>query len=103
MIKVILESPYAGDVKINIEYAKKCLKHSLLQNEAPICSHLLHTQVLDDLIPEQRKLGIEAGLAWKTVADKHIFYIDLGMSKGMEYALEQAVKNGSHIEFRKIL
>lgn len=41
MVKVILESPYAGDVEKNIEYARLCLKDSLLRGESPIASHLL--------------------------------------------------------------
>jgi hypothetical protein len=88
MKKVILESPFAGDVKTNIEYARRCLKDSLLRGESPIASHLLYTQVLDDNNLEERNIGIEAGLAWKDVADKHIFYIDYGYSNGMLYAKE---------------
>jgi hypothetical protein len=105
MIRVILESPYTGDIERNIEYARLCVKDSLLRGESPICSHLLYTQegILDDDIPEERKLGIDAGLAWKGVAEKHIFYTDHGMSAGMEYGLAYAIKNGIHTEQRKIL
>lgn len=98
---VILESPYAGDIDKNIEYARECLRDSLLRGEAPLTSHLLYTQdgVLDDLKPNERKLGIDAGLAWMKVAEKHIFYMDLGMSSGMKYA----EKNSKlPIEYRKI-
>jgi len=42
-------------------------------------------------------------LAWLDVADKHVFYTDYGMSKGMEYAMEYAIKSGVMIEERKIL
>jgi len=103
MIRVILESPYAGDVKRNLEYARLCVKDSLLRGESPLASHLLYTQMLDDDIPKERKLGIDAGLAWKEVADKHVFYIDYGMSPGMEYALKYSVVTGARIETRKIL
>ena len=105
MIRVILESPYAGDIKRNLAYARKCVKDCLLRGESPIASHLLFTQegILNDDIPEERKLGIDAGLVWKGVAEKHIFYIDFGMSSGMEYALEQAFKNNIPTEFRNIL
>lgn len=101
---VILESPYAGNIKKNLDYARKCLKHSLSLGEAPIASHLLYTQegVLDDDIPEERQLGIDAGLEWKRVAEKHVFYCDLGISKGMEYAFEQAKKNNIPYEMRCI-
>jgi hypothetical protein len=104
MKKVIIESPYAGDIERNIKYARKCVKDSLNRNESPICSHLLYTQdgILDDNIPRERSLGINAGLAWADVADKHVFYIDYGMSVGMNYAMELAVENDMDIEFREI-
>lgn len=101
---VIIESPYAGDVEMNVEYARECLKHSLMLGEAPIASHLLYTQpgVLDDLIPEHRAMGINAGLAWRRVADKAIFYNDLGYSKGMIAALDLYASEGFEIEERSI-
>lgn len=91
MIKVLLESPYAGDVERNVEYLKKCLMDSLNRNEAPFASHAIYTFILNDSIEEERLLGINAGLAWKEVADKHVFYIDYGMSTGMKYAEEYAI------------
>ena len=105
MKKVIIESPYAGDVERNLGYARRCLRDSLRRGEAPIASHLLYTQdgVLDDLIPEERSLGINAGLEWLTVADKHIFYMDHGMSKGMKNALMRSIETDIEIEFRMIL
>ena len=103
MSKVILESPYAGDVERNIEYAKLCMKHSLTMGEAPLLSHLLYTQVLDDTIPIERAIGINAGLAWVDVADKHVFYVDYGYSLGMIAAKELAIKMRIVIEERKIL
>lgn len=64
MRRVIIESPYAGDVELNAQYARECLRDSLTRGEAPIASHLLYTQpgVLDDAVPRERALGIEAGL-----------------------------------------
>ncbi|WP_277969286.1 hypothetical protein [Sphingomonas echinoides] len=85
---VILESPYAGDVERNVAYARACLADSLARGEAPIASHLLYTQpgVLNDESADERALGIAAGLAWKSVADAQVFYVDLGWSKGMSAA-----------------
>lgn len=104
MIRVILESPYAGDIERNVAYARACVRDSLQRGEAPIASHLLYTQpnILKDEIPEERQWGIDAGLAWKVVAEKHVFYVDYGMSKGMEYAMEAAKQNGIPIEIRTI-
>lgn len=101
---VILESPYAGDIDKNIDYARKCMRDSLLRGEYPIASHLLYTQkgILDDLIPEERILGIEAGLAWGRFAEKTVVYTDLGISNGMKYGIENAIKNKRKIEYRKL-
>ena len=89
MERVIVESRYAGDIEANTAYARACLHDSLLRGEAPLASHLLYTQpgVLRDDIPEQRKQGIDAGLAWRIVADYSVFYIDHGWSPGMLQAL----------------
>jgi hypothetical protein len=105
MTKVILESPYAGDVQRNIEYARKCVRHSLSLGEAPIASHLLYTQdgILDDNNEMERMWGINAGLEWKSVAEKHVFYVDYGMSKGMEYGMKYATDHHIPVEIRKIL
>lgn len=61
---VVLESPYAGDVERNVRYARAAVRDCLDRGEAPIASHLLYTQpgVLDDLVPAERAMGIEAGL-----------------------------------------
>lgn len=104
MKRVILESPYAGDIERNISYARKCIRHSLSLGEAPIASHLLYTQegILDDDDHEERQWGIDAGLVWKEVAESHVFYIDHGISSGMEYAIDFATNNNIPIEYRRI-
>lgn len=85
MRRVILESPYAGDIAANELYARKCLHDCLMRGEAPLASHLLYTQphVLDEHKPEERKLGIDAGHSWYSVAEACVVYEDLGVSKGM--------------------
>ena len=101
---VILESPFAGDIDRNIKYARECLRDSLNRGEAPLASHLLYTQegVLDDLIEEERMLGINAGLEWVKMASLHVFYIDYGMSDGMKYAREYAKNLKIDTEYRTI-
>lgn len=105
MKKVIIESPYAGDTEKNIKYARMCLKHSLDKGESPLASHLLYTQkdVLDDNVLEDRKKGINAGLAWIECCDLHVIYIDLGISDGMMQAMDKSSKLGIKVEFREIL
>lgn len=99
---VIIESPFSGDVKLHTRYAKACLIDSLERGEAPIASHLLHTQVLRDDEPAARAMGIEAGLAWYRVAEKCVVYTDLGMSQGMAEGVARALLRGVPIEYRNI-
>ena len=104
MRKVILESPYSGDIKKNIAYARECVRDSLNKNEAPIASHLLYTQqgILNDDIAIERQKGIDAGLAWIDVAEATVVYEDLGISTGMKHGIKKAEEAGKPIEYRKI-
>lgn len=102
MMRVVLESPYAaksdfGILKNEI-YGEFCMRDCIVNyNEAPYASHLLYTRkyVLDDKKPEQRKLGIGAGFFWRDVATKTVFYIDLGMTPGMELGITDCEKKGN--------
>lgn len=97
-----MESPYAGDVERNVEYARACMRDCLNRGESPLASHLLYTQVLDDDVPDERRRGIDAGLAWGTVADSSVFYVDRGMSQGMVLAMNRAIDAGRMVEFRQL-
>jgi len=101
---VIIESPYAGDVEANTEYARRCVRDSLSRGEAPIASHLLYTQpgILNDDIPSERQWGIDAGLSWRAVAQASVVYTDRGISKGMEYGMAAARAAGIPVELRSI-
>jgi len=103
MKRVVLESPFAGNIDRNVAYAKMCIRDMLRRGEAPIASHLLFTQpgILNDDDAEQRKLGIAAGHAWLSVADCIVFYVDLGMSRGMQQSMEQA-HNFKALEVRRL-
>lgn len=105
MKKVILESPFSGFVERNIKYARLCVRDSLMRGESPIASHLLYTQdgILNDNIEEERMHGINAGLEWKKVADLQVFYIDYGISKGMQYGMDYAKEHNIPFETRNIL
>lgn len=104
MRRVVLESPYAGNVLRNLRYARAAMADCLLRGEAPFASHLLYTQegVLDDLDPEQRQMGIKAGLAWGFSADAVVVYEDLGISLGMGQAIREHRKALRTIEYRTL-
>jgi hypothetical protein len=101
---VILESPYAGDIDANVEYARACVRDSLARGEAPIASHLLYTQpgILRDEIEDERRWGIDAGLAWSRVAEATVVYVDRGISRGMEYGIANAERAGRTVERRTL-
>lgn len=110
---VILESPFkakvpdaitvaserdayaAIELERNIKYARAAMRDSLKNHgELPSASHLLFTQegVLDDNNPEERTLGIYAGLAWRAPTKKSVVYIDRGISSGMILGVKAARK-----------
>lgn len=105
MRRVILESPYAGSVWgrwRNRRYAVQCMRDSLLRGESPMLSHLLYTQALDDENPKERRLGIEAGLAWGPVAHATVVYTDLGISPGMRIGIDRAASEGRRVFYRSL-
>ncbi|MBU6142293.1 hypothetical protein KGO95_04280 [Patescibacteria group bacterium] len=89
----------------NVAYARMCMRDSMLRGEKPIASHLLYTQpgILNDDIPEERKLGIEAGLSWGVAAAATVVYADRGISEGMQKGIDRAKKEGRPVEIRRIL
>ena len=105
---VIVESPYAGiakwDVEDNINYARECMRDCLMRGEAPFASHLLYTQdnVLDDDVSEERFMGMEAGFAWMEKADMVAVYGDRGISRGMKDGIRRAIKLNKPLEFRML-
>lgn len=104
MRRVILESPFAGDIARNVAYARAALRDCLLRKESPLASHLLYTQqgVLDDGDPVERKLGIEAGLAWGAEAEATVVYQNFGISRGMQFGIERAAREGRLVEYRTL-
>lgn len=101
---VVIESPYAGDVRANRRYARRCMADCLARDEAPLASHLLYTQpgVLRDGDPVERRFGIDAGLLWARRADYVVFYIDNGWSPGMIAAREHYDDMGIRYQTRSL-
>lgn len=104
---VMIESPFADKnpdtMRRNVDYAKKSMIDSVMfHQEAPMLSHLLYTQVLDEDDAVHRDQGINAGLAWRSAANKTIVYKDLGISNGMRYGIEAAQNSGNPVEFRSL-
>lgn len=115
---VIIESPFAtrsitlsdGNEYIcqegaNVAYARACMHDCLVTHgQAPYASHLLYTQegVLDDSIPEERDLGIKAGLEIGRKATLRVFYVDRGVSSGMRWGFRFGLELGQPYEIRTL-
>ena len=109
MKRVIVESPYSGkteeEIDLNEAYAELAMHDCLVNhNESPYASHLLYTRrfVLRDDVPTDRKLGIEAGFDWREVSEQSVFYVDLGITKGMDLGINDCVKKGKLYSIRKL-
>lgn len=91
-------------IDANVRYARLCVRDALRRGEAPLASHLLYTQptVLRDEVPDERRWGIEAGLAWATVAEATVVYTDRGISPGMQHGIDNAKTLGRPVEYRKL-
>lgn len=73
-------------------------------HEAPYASHGLYTQpgVLRDDIPEERLLGMGAGFVWATLCNTRVFYLDRGVSRGMQDGLKHALETGQNVLVRRL-
>lgn len=109
---VNIESPFASrkpwliqriyERWLNRRYLIACMRDSIARGEAPIASHLLYPQVLNDNIPAERDLGIQAGLAWNKHAYATIVYTDRGISPGMKRGIQVAEAAGRRVEYRSL-
>lgn len=101
--RTMIESPLGGDFQRNLEYARLCMRHSMLRcQEAPMAFHLLYPQSLCDDTDEERAMGIERSFAWHDKAEQKVFYLDRGFSAGMAKGLEAAIRQNTPITFRSL-
>lgn len=99
--RIILESPFAGDVENNVLYVKDLIHKLAHEGYAPSASHILYTQCLDDTIEKDRNLGINKGLDYAHNKDS-IIGIDRGISGGMKYGIKRAENEGRSYRFETL-
>lgn len=96
---VIIESPFKGNEKYSEEvhraYLDRCIRDCIFRGETPYASHKMLTDALDDSIPEERRMGVEAGIDIAILLLRHtsatpVFYLDYSdedvFSDGMDKA-----------------
>jgi hypothetical protein len=97
-MRVCIESPFSGDVALNVRYADALLSDSLQRGEFPFMGHLLYPRVLNDQEPEMRERGIAAHLAFLGVCDAVVIALDLcDPTPGMLIAVMRAESLGKTV------
>ena len=94
MKRVFICSPFAGDTERNIRIARRLCKLEIEAGNAPFAPHLLFPQILDDVDPNSRDVGIACGLAYLAVCDEMLVYAGHGVSAGMRRELTYALTHG---------
>jgi len=113
---VVLESPYSGDIPLNVAYAQRAMFDARCRGETVIIPHLLWTQ--HHLAPNHfvsdytdkfllsanggRDIAFEQIKALREIADCVVFYVDRGYSSGMLLAKKHCQEKGIYFKERKL-
>ena len=105
MRRAYICSPLSGNIYGNIENAKRYARYTFKCGMAPVIPHFF-ALVLDDEIPDERKLGMQASLSLLWVCDEVWVFgdeITEGMKKEIIFAekLNIKVKYISEKELKK--
>lgn len=90
MKKIFVCSPLRGDYEANIKKAQEYCKFIIKEfHFAPFAPHALYTAFLDDSIPEERELGLNAGIAFLLSCDEVWVFGDT-ITEGMKLEINIA-------------
>ena len=81
---VYIASPYAGNVKRNLAFAKAAGLLAVQEGCTPIITHLMYPAILDDNDPEERALGMLMDMSLVVLCDELWCFDANGISKGMK-------------------
>lgn len=102
----IILSPFMAEDKANAHkmerYAKRCVQDSILRSEAPVANHYFYYEALNSNLSIERDIGLQSQLIWIKHCDMVAVYIDFGITRAMELAIDTAKISNKHLEFRKI-
>lgn len=105
MRRAYICSPLSGNISGNIENAKRYARYIFKCGMTPVIPHF-YALILDDEIPDERKLGMQAGISLLWVCDEVWVFgdeITEGMKKEIIFAekLNIKVKYISEKELKK--
>lgn len=86
---VYICSPYAGDVKANVDAARRYCRFAVEQGYIPVAPHLLFPQFLNEENPKERQLGLFFGNALMSKCSEVWVFGD-HISPGMEAEIRRA-------------
>ena len=86
---IYVASPYAGDIKKNMEYAKQACRAVMESGHAFFAPHLLYPAVLNDAVQEERQAGMDMGLTMLFRCDE-LWVFGPHISSGMQAEIEEA-------------
>ena len=91
-------SPYAGDIKHNVEAARRYCRFAVEQGYIPIAPHLLFPQFLDDTDPTERELGLFFGNALMSKCTE-VWVFGERISRGMAAEIRRARWKGHRLRY----
>ena len=99
---VIIESPYAANRLLYLNYLERACLDSIKLGESPFAANGFYTIFLDDTKPVERITGMNCGWGWMAVADLIAVYIDYDISYDMRQGIKEAGLLKKEIVYRKI-
>ena len=96
---VYICSPYSkGDVKVNVENAKKYSRFAVDNQYLPITPHIYFTQFMDDNVKAERKTAIHMNFVLMSKCSELWVFGEV-ISKGMKAEIRHARDKGMRIRF----
>lgn len=86
---VFICSPFAGDIELNTDRARRYGRFAITKNTVPFIPHLLYPQILDERDTEERSLGISMGIRMLSLCQELWVFGDR-ISHGMAVEIKKA-------------
>lgn len=93
---VYICSPYAGEMEINAENAKKYSRFAVENMAIPFAPHLLMPQYMDE--GTERELALRMGIIFLSKCEQ-LWVFGERISNGMAYEIKKAVSMGKKVRY----
>ena len=95
---VYICSPFSGDIKRNIDKARRFCRHAVDKGCIPIAPHLFFPQFMSDDNPKERNLAIFMDIVLLSKCAE-LWVFGETISKGMSIEIEKAKRKGQPIRY----